>query len=208
MLKNILYISGSVVIFFAGMILYGVILNFREVTLKEALIEKGLTKLENIRLVVDKTDYKILLYSNKILIKTYKAVFGKSSGTIKSSADDNITPLGDYKICAIDSLNKYHKFLHLDYPNERDAAEALKQGYIFDDEFNTIILAAKKNECPPKETKLGSEIGIHGIGTYNIIFKNLPFSFNWTNGSIAVSNENIDELYSVIKIGTPVKIIN
>lgn len=208
MLKNILYISGSVIIFFAGLILYGVILNLREVTLKEALAEKGLAKLENIRLVVDKTDYKILLYSNKILIKTYKAVFGKSSGTIKSSADDNITPLGDYKICAIDSLNKYHKFLHLDYPNERDAAEALKQGYILDDEFNTIILAAKKNECPPKETKLGSEIGIHGIGTYNIIFKNLPFSFNWTNGSIAVSNENIDELYSVIKIGTPVKIIN
>lgn len=208
MLKNILYISGSVIIFFAGLILYGVILNLREVTLKEALAEKGLAKLENIRLVVDKTDYKILLYSNKILIKTYKAVFGKSSVTIKSSADDNITPLGDYKICAIDSLNKYHKFLHLDYPNERDAAEALKQGYILDDEFNTIILAAKKNECPPKETKLGSEIGIHGIGTYNIIFKNLPFSFNWTNGSIAVSNENIDELYSVIKIGTPVKIIN
>lgn len=208
MLKNILYISGSVVIFFAGLILYGVILNLREVTLKEALTEKGLTKLESIRIIIDKTDYKILLYSNKILVKTYKAVFGKSSGSIKTSLDDNITPIGDYKICAIDSLNKYHKFLHLDYPNERDAAEALKQGYIYDDEFNTILLAVKKNECPPKETKLGSEIGIHGIGTYNFIFKNLPFSFNWTNGSIAVSNENIDELYSVIKVGTPVKIIN
>ena len=80
------------------------------------------------------------------------------------------------------------------------------KGYIFDDEFNAIILSAKKNECPPKETKLGSDIGIHGIGTYNIIFKNLPFAFNWTNGSIAVSNENADELYSVVKIGTPVKI--
>jgi len=194
------------VIFFAGLILYGIILNMREVTLSEALTEKGLVKLENTRLVVDKTDYKILLYSNKILVKTYKAVFGKSSGTIKTSVDDNITPVGDYKICSIDTLNKYHKFFHLNYPNERDAAEALKQGYIFDDEFNAIILSAKKNECPPKETKLGSDIGIHGIGTYNIIFKNLPFAFNWTNGSIAVSNENADELYSVVKIGTPVKI--
>ena len=193
-------------IFFAGLILYGIILNMREVTLSEALTEKGLVKLENTRLVVDKTDYKILLYSNKILVKTYKAVFGKSSGIIKTSVDDNITPVGDYKICSIDTLNKYHKFFHLNYPNERDAAEALKQGYIFDDEFNAIILSAKKNECPPKETKLGSDIGIHGIGTYNIIFKNLPFAFNWTNGSIAVSNENADELYSVVKIGTPVKI--
>ena len=193
-------------IFFAGLILYGIILNLREVTLKEALTEKGLTKLENTRLVVDKTDYKILLYSDKILVKSYKAVFGKSSGTIKTSAEDNITPICDYKICAIDTLTKYHKYFHIDYPNERDAAEALKQGYIFDDEFNTIILAAKKKECPPKETKLGSDIGIHGIGTYNIIFKNLPFTFNWTNGSIAISNENADELYSVVKIGTPVKI--
>ena len=208
MLKNILYISGSVVIFFAGLILYGVILNLREVTLKEAMMEKGLKDLENVHLVIDKTDYRILLYSNKILVKTYKAVFGKSSGMIKSSADDNITPIGEYKICAIDTSNKYHKLFHLDYPNERDAAEAFKQGYIFNDEFNAIILAVKKNECPPKETKLGSEIGIHGIGTYNIIFKNLPFPFNWTNGSIAISNENIDELYSVVKIGTPVKIIN
>ena len=208
MLKNILYISGSVIIFFAGMILYGVILNLREVTLKEALIEKRLSGLENVHLLIDKPNYRISLYSNKILIKTYKAVFGKTSGTIKTSADDNITPIGDYKICSIDTLNKYHKFFHFDYPNERDAAEALKQGYIFDDEFYTIILAAKKNECPPKETKLGSEIGIHGIGTYNIIFKNLPFVFNWTNGSIAISNENVDELYSVIKVGTPVKIIN
>jgi len=207
-LKNILYISGSVVIFFAGLILYGVILNLREITLKEAMIEKGLKALENIRLEVDKTDYRILLYSDKILVKTYKAVFGKSQGIMKSSADDNITPIGDYEICAIDSSDKYHKFFHLDYPNERDAAEAFKQGYIFNDEFNAIILAAKKNECPPKETKLGSEIGIHGIGTYNIIFKNLPFPFNWTNGSIAVSDESIDELYTVVKIGTPVKIIN
>lgn len=195
-------------IFFAGLILYGVILNLREETLKDAMLEKGLKELENVHLVIDKTDYRISLFSNNILIKTYKTVFGKSSGAIKSSADDNITPIGDYKICSIDTLNKYHKIFHLNYPNERDAAEALKQKYINDDEFNTIILAARKNECPPKETKLGSEIGIHGIGTYNIIFKNLPFTFNWTNGSIAVSDENIDELYSVIKVGTPVKIIN
>ena len=208
MLKNILYISGSVVIFFAGLIIYGVILNFREITLDQAMSDKGLTKLENVYLIIDKTGYRIELYSNRILVKTYKAVFGKNSGTIKSSAEDNITPIGDYKICAIDTLNKYHKFFHLNYPNEHDAAEALKQKYIFDDEFNAIILSAKKNECPPKETKLGAEIGIHGIGTYNIIFRNLPFSFNWTNGSIAISNENIDELYSVVNVGTPVKIIN
>jgi murein L,D-transpeptidase YafK len=205
-LKNILYISGSIVIFFAGVILYGVVLNLREVTLKEALAEKKIDKLNEIYLIVDRKNYRIELYSDKILIKSYKAVFGKNSGTIKTSGDDNVTPIGNYKICALDSISKYYKFLHLNYPNERDAAEALKQSYINNDEFNAILLADKKAECPPLETRLGSAVGIHGIGTYNLIFKNLPFSFNWTNGSIAVSNENIDELYSIVKIGTPVKI--
>lgn len=206
MLKNILYISGSIVIFFVGMIIYGVVLNIREVTLQETLAEKKITRLENVHLVINRTAYQVQLYSDKILIKNYKAVFGKSSGNIKSSVNDNVTPIGDYKICLIDTVSKYHKFFHLNYPNEHDAAEALKQGYIHNDEFGAINLAAKKYECPPKETKLGAEIGIHGIGKYNFIFKNLPFSFNWTNGSIAISDESIDELYSVVKIGTPVKI--
>jgi murein L,D-transpeptidase YafK len=125
---------------------------------------------------------------------------------MKTSASDNVTPTGDYNICFADTISIYHKFLHLNYPNDRDAAECFKQGYLSKDEYNVILLAFKKDECPPVETQLGSGIGIHGIGKYNTIFKNLPFSFNWTNGSIAISDENIDELYSVCKIGTPIKI--
>ena len=206
MLRNILYISGSIIIFFAGVVLYGIILNLRENTLKEAMAEKGLTQLNNVRLIVDRKNFIIELYSDKLLIKTYKATVGKNSSTVKTSGTDNVTPIGDYKICSIDTLTRYHKFLRLNYPSDLDAGEALKRGYINKDEFESIMLAINKNECPPKETRLGDKIGIHGIGTYNIIFKNLPFTFNWTNGSIAVSNENIDELYSVVKVGTPVKI--
>jgi len=53
---------------------------------------------------------------------------------------------------------------------------------------------------------LGGDIGIHGIGRLNFFFKNLPFVFNWTDGSIALSNENIDELISVVKVGTKIVI--
>jgi len=35
----------------------------------------------------------------------------------------------------------------------------------------------------------------------------LPFPFNWTNGSIAITNEDIDEISKFIKIGSPVKIV-
>lgn len=188
------------------MVFYGVILNYREVTLEEAMAQKGITKIENPKLRVDRKNFRIELYSDGMLVKTYKAVFGKNNDLVKTSRDDKVTPIGEYNICSLDSSIKYHKFLHLNYPNRNDAAEGLTRGYLTKDEFDAIMLTHRKNECPPKETHLGSEIGIHGIGTYDVIFRNLPFSFNWTNGSIAVSNENVDELYKVLKIGTPVSI--
>jgi murein L,D-transpeptidase YafK len=205
-LKNILYISASIVIFFVGLVLYGLILNSGELTLEEALKEKNLPGIENLRIIVDRSSYRLQIYSGSIFVKSYKSVFGKNSSNIKTSANDLVTPLGDYKICAIETNHKYHKFLQISYPNEKDAAEALKRGYINQDEFEAIHIAFKKNECPPIETKLGSYIGIHGIGEYDLIFRNLPFTFNWTNGSIAISNKNIDELTTIVKIGTPVKI--
>lgn len=206
MVKNIFYIVASAIIFFAGLILYGVVLNLREITLDEAMAEKGITKIVEPKLLVDRKNFRIELYSGKTLIKTYKAVFGKNNSLVKTSKDDKVTPLGEYKICQLDTAVKYHKFLRLNYPNVQDAAEGLTRGYITKDEYDAIILTHKLNECAPKETHLGSEIGIHGIGTYDVIFRNLPFSFNWTNGSIAVSNQNVDELYKIIKIGTPVTI--
>ncbi len=206
MLRNVLYISASIIIFFIGLIIYGIILNLKEENLNDILTEKGIQKLENVKLVVSRKNYRIELYSDKLFIKSYKAVFGKNNSTIKISKDDQVTPIGEYKICSIDTNSLFHKLFQLNYPNDKDAAEAMKQGYINKDEFDAINLAHKKNECPPKETSLGSNIGIHGIGKYNFIFKNLPFTFNWTDGSIAISNENIDELFSIVKIGTPVKI--
>ncbi len=206
MLKNILYISGSVAVFFTGMICYGIILNLREVPLIEAMREKGLTKIENVKLIVNRRNYRIELYFDKTFVKSYKAVFGKNNSTSKISKNDLVTPIGEYKICEIDTSSKFHKFFRLNYPNEKDAGEAMKRGYISEAEFDAIMLAQSRNDCPPRETKLGSNIGIQGIGEYDIIFRNLPFSFNWTDGSIAVSNKSIDEIYSVVKIGTTVKI--
>lgn len=207
MLKNILYISSSIIIFFIGLLCYGILLNSREIDLIDAMRKKRINKFENTWIKIDRKNYKLELYSDKILVKTYKAVFGKNNSIVKTSADDFVTPIGEYQICEIDVHSKYHKFLKINYPNEKDAAEAYKQGYINQNEYIKILDALSRNDCPPSDTRLGSNIGIHGIGEYDFIFRNLPFTFNWTNGSIAVSNKNIDELYSVVKVGTTVKII-
>jgi murein L,D-transpeptidase YafK len=124
------------------------------------------------------------------------------------SKNDFITPTGKYRICRIDTDYVYYKKLFLDYPNIADAAEALRMQIITKDEFIAISNSITNDGCSNEFTELGSDIGIQGIGEYNEVFKNLPFVFNWTNGSIAVSNENIDELLSVVNIGTKVTIKN
>jgi murein L,D-transpeptidase YafK len=141
------------------------------------------------------------------MIKSYKAVYGRNTSRIKKTLDDNVTPIGIYKICMIDSSDLYHKFLQLNYPDLNDVAELYKNGYIGKIEYNDLTETLSQNDCLPEEFNRDKKIGIHGIGEYNLIFKNLPFVFNWTNGSIAVSNENIDELFKVTQIGTTVEII-
>ncbi|MBU2506827.1 MAG: L,D-transpeptidase [Bacteroidetes bacterium] len=206
MLKNVTYLMASIILFFAGMICYGYFLNLREVSLHQVLSEKGISNPQNISLVIERKKFRIDLYVNDMQIKSYRAVFGRSINRVKLSADDYVTPNGEYTICSIDTNSVYRKTFQLNYPNIDDAAEALRNKIITEKEFRTIKSAIANSGCSIADTKLGSNIGIHGMGKYDLIFKNLPFIYNWTNGSAAVSNEAIDELYSVIKVGTKVTI--
>lgn len=186
------------------MILYGMALNFSEMTLSEAAAEKHLRYLTNIHIVVEKRKYRLDLYSDTTLVKSYKAVFGRSNLQKKVSFNDKKTPSGKYLICDIDTVSQYRKFFRINYPNETDLQEALRQGLITEAEFEKAYLAIQNNQCP-QSAKI-NQLGIHGIGRLNFIFKNLPFVYNWTNGSIAISNESVDELYPLIKQGTEVEI--
>ncbi len=204
MIKNIIYIASSVITFFAGVIIYGMFLNFREPSLKEALLKAQIKTIANPVLVAYRKSYKMELYDGNKFIKSYKVVFGRNNSAIKKYANDLATPIGVYKICNIQSSGRYYKFFHLNYPNSTDATEALRKKIISRAEYLKIVKRLNSGKCPPADTPLGSNIGIIGTGKYNFIFKNLPFVFNWTNGSIALSNEDIDELSSIVKIGTKV----
>lgn len=207
MLKNVLYFIASITIFFGGMILYGLILNLSEPSLPEVMVSKGMRYLVNVKIQVDRKNYKLNLYSDSILVKSYKAVFGRNSSSRKVFANDNRTPVGKYIICNIDTSSVYNKFFRINYPNKNDLQEALKAKLISNQDYDRMYNELEQGDCPgfKDETLI---IGIHGIGRMNSIIKNLPFVYNWTNGSVAISNEDIDELYSAIKKGTEVVITN
>jgi murein L,D-transpeptidase YafK len=205
-LRNVIYLTVAIGIFFFGVLVYGIILNLRNVPLSEAMLKNGYTEITNPRIIIDRHDYTLGIYEDSVLIKNYRVSFGKSVHITKTRAGDKATPVGVYKICKIYTTHKYHKFFQINYPNLEDGANALRKGWISQKEYNDIKFQYYYEGCTKFHNLLGGDIGIHGIGELNYIFKNLPFVYNWTNGSIAMSNENIDEIYSVIREGTEVVI--
>jgi murein L,D-transpeptidase YafK len=205
-LRSVIFFTGGIIIFIAGVVLYGVIINIREISLNEAMNLKGLSKLSNTSILIDRKNYSLSLYEDTVFIKTWRANFGRNINYPKTHDGDMSTPVGEYKICTIDTISRYHKFLRINYPNLTDATEALRKGIITQKDYDKISFEFYYGDCPDMNTAMGGDIGIQGIGEYNYIFKNLPFVFNWTDGSVAVSNEGIDEIYSVVKKGTKVVI--
>ena len=206
LIRNVLLTISAITLFFSGVLVYGVILKMREVPLKDAMLNKGFRKLENVNIIVDRRNYTFNVYEDTVLIKSYRASFGRNLADKKKKFDDGATPVGTYKICSIVDDKNYYKFVKISYPNLEDASEALRKSFITQKEFNQIKFEYYYEECVSFNPVLGGNIGIHGIGRLNSIFKNLPFVYNWTDGSIALSNEDLDEILTVIKPGTQIVI--
>lgn len=206
LIRNIFLTIITIIIFFAGVLAYGILLNQREIPLKQAMLEKGFSTLDDVNINIDRKKFTLELYQGNVLIKSYRASFGRNLSEKKKSVNDGATPVGEYKVCDLIPNHKYHKFIQINYPNFNDASEALREGKITSLEFNRLKNEYFSGECISDNTFLGGKIGIHGNGRFNFFLKNLPFVFNWTDGSIALSDQQIDELYSVISKGTKVVI--
>jgi len=206
LIRNVVFFSGGIILFIAGCVIYGIILNLREAPLSQTTADKGLTTLNDANILIDRRAYKLMLYDDTVFIKSYKANFGRNINVPKCKDGDLATPVGEYRICDIDTTSRYHIFFKIDYPNLTDAKEALRKGVINQNIFDKLKFDSDYDVCPDSSTYLGGNVGIQGIGRLNFIFKYLPFNYNWTDGSVAISNEDMDELYSVIKKGTKVVI--
>ncbi len=204
--KNVFFFSGGIILFIAGVIGYGVILNLRTVPVEELMNEKGIKKIDHPLIIIERKEYSLSLYDDTTLVKTYRAYFSRNVQSRKAQYDELATPVGNYVICGIDSVYKYDKFFRLNYPNISDISDGLKKGIITQQQFDAMKNQLDNGGCPTTKTELGNNIGIHGLGRLNFLLKNLPFVYNWTDGSIAISNESIDEIYPFVKKGTKVVI--
>lgn len=132
-------------------------------------------------IIVNKSKRNLVLYINGAPFKTYNVGIGRNGSQDKLHAGDNSTPEGEYVVIKKISASRYHKALLLNYPNEEDRRNFIR---------------AKEKGLIPAETQIGGLIEIHGGGKESM-----------TYGCIAMDNNAIDNIFSLVPVGTPVTIV-
>ncbi len=128
---------------------------------------------------------------------------GRNGAGFKQRKGDLVTPIGTYKIGWINNDSQYRKFFGVTYPSQLNAFEAMVKGLIDQQDYHKIRLSHERNQIPKQNTRIGGNIGIHGLGSASNKIHN---TMNWTQGCIALTNNQVDRLASWVDKGTLVKI--
>ena len=126
--------------------------------------------------VVWKKKRVLALYRNSNMIKAYRIRLGFNPKGQKQKEGDGKTPEGKYYITHKNPNSKFYLSLGINFPNQFDKKRALNKGL-----------------------NPGSDIFIHGLGKKNVL---LHYLFDWTEGCIAVTNKEIEEIYGLVEPGT------
>jgi murein L,D-transpeptidase YafK len=148
-------------------------------------------------IIVRKGARKLELYSDHVLLRTFKVGLGFNPTADKKQEGDGRTPEGEFYIFTKNNKSAYYLSLGISYPNREDAERGLRDSLITKGEYDAILEAMNKKTMPPQYTRLGGLIYIHGHGARS----------DWTLGCVALENEDIKELYEAVLVGTPVTIV-
>ena len=134
-------------------------------------------------ILILKKDHVLELLSGGKVIRTYKVALGSGGLAPKQREGDARTPEGHYIIDSRAANSAYHRALHISYPNAEDRKRAAKLG------------------VPP-----GGAIMIHGLPNGKGYIGPAHRLYDWTLGCVAVTDPEIDEIWNLVPVGTPVEI--
>lgn len=155
-------------------------------------------------LEVHKSANELIVKDGNDVIKRYRIASGKGGHGTKTRSGDNKTPVGAYKILEMHDQTRFHFFMHINYPNSLDAWYGYSNRLINGREFKDIVTAHRSELLPPQDTALGGSIGLHGIGEITEEKLSIHDRLDWTDGCIALTNEEIAELRQFVSIGTTI----
>jgi len=134
------------------------------------------------RIVVVKSEHTLTLLANGKVLKQYKVALGRSQGS-KDHKGDHKTPEGEYIIDQKNVQSRFHLALHVSYPNAEGRRRAQAEG-----------IAA------------GNAIMVHGVESGYAWLGSLQRAVDWTDGCVAVTNPEIEEIWRLVPTGTPIEI--
>jgi len=134
-------------------------------------------------IVVEKSHHRLSLYHQGALLHSYLVALGQQPVGDKVRVGDNRTPEGLFHIEARNPTSRYHRSLKISYPDAAHRARAQSLG-----------------------VSPGGDIMIHGLPARQSWVGAAHRDFDWTEGCIAVTNKEIEEIWSVVPVGTPILI--
>jgi murein L,D-transpeptidase YafK len=133
--------------------------------------------------LVKKSEAKLFLISAGIPIREYRIAMGPRPRGPKIMAGDERTPEGEYVLDRKNGKSAFYKSIHISYPNVSDRERAERLGM-----------------------HPGGSIMIHGQPNNPPWPEEVAQRYNWTNGCIAVTDQQMDEIWEAVDEGTPIKI--
>lgn len=146
-----------------------------------AVSASGAEKADSVLVV--KSERRLYLMKGGKVLKAYPVTLGAEPKGHKQQQGDERTPEGHYVLDYKNAQSKYYKSIHVSYPNAQDRENARKLG-----------------------VSPGGDIMIHGLpngwGWAGPVLQLFP----WTDGCIALSNKEMDEVWEAVDMGTPIEI--
>ena len=136
------------------------------------------------RIIIRKSERKLFLEKGGQIFQEYPVSLGMDPVGHKQRRGDKRTPEGSYVISSHRAESMFYKALLISYPNRDDVRAARRKGY---DPGGLIMIHGLPEAAKGKEEDF--------------------FQRDWTNGCIAVTNDAIDQIWNLVKDGTPVDIL-
>jgi murein L,D-transpeptidase YafK len=148
--------------------------------------EKPATKTDAIQadqVIVVKSERTLTLLSHGKILRSYKIALGGTPLGAKEQQGDHKTPEGHYTLDRRNAKSRYYKSIHVSYPDHEDVQRAARRG------------------VPP-----GGDIMIHGLPNGFGWLGATHLAQDWTDGCIAVTDAEMDEIWELVADGTPIEI--
>ena len=135
------------------------------------------------RVLLLKKARTLQLLSRGNVVKSYTVALGENPVGAKTRQGDHRTPEGVYVLDSRNQHSRFHKSIHISYPNAKDRATARAHG-----------------------VSPGGDVFVHGLPNGYGWVGAAHRTKDWTDGCIAVTNEEIEEIWKAVRDGTPIEI--